>query len=194
MKQIYLINGLKRSGKDTFGKLLKEEFIKTGKTVKLLSFAAPMKEILSKVFEISIEELEEFKNENVEIYRQHPEDTKSYQITNFRKVLQNFGSEAMKPIFGDNVWVELLNKKVKTSEEDVIIITDFRFPSEYDQLDVKPYTIKIVRKSIGRSADPHISEKALDNFNFNEIIYNDKTIEDMRKYAKKLTNQRIEIE
>jgi hypothetical protein len=178
--KVFLIAGAKRSGKDTFGELLQIEFEKIGKRVERHSFASPMKSIISKIFKISEEELEEYKNDTESIWVNNP-NTGFKILTDFRQVLQTFGSEAMKPIFGDKVWVNLLNDKINKSKADIIIITDFRFPSEYE-LDVKPYTVKVDRELVNE--DSHISENALNDFIFDVIVKNTGTIEDLRDLAK----------
>ena len=188
-KKVYLIGGEKRSGKDTFAAIFEEEFVERGLQVECMAFAEPMKQIVSTMFDILPYQLEEFKNENVEIFYEHPEDKICHELPNFRQILQRFGSDAMKPVFGDTVWSVLLNDKVENSVCDVVIVTDFRFPSEYTNMDVKPYTIKINR-DLPETGDTHISEKALKDFIFDIEIDNNGTIKDLRDLAKYIIDEK----
>ncbi len=195
MKQIYLIGGKKGSGKDTFGELLQDEFINSGKSVELFSFASPMKQIISMTLGVIPSKLEDLKNENAKIFY---EDTNGlvHDLNDFRQVLQSFGSEAMKPVFGEDIWALLSAKEVERSVADIIIFTDFRFPIEYSKEPfIKGFTIKVERDSVTSDVNNnHISETALQNFEFDKIIKNNKTIEDMREIAKQIVKQRNEIE
>ena len=126
--KIILINGKKRSGKDYFARLLQDELYKNKKTSYVIGFADPIKEIISKTLNVSLSDLDTFKNDKEKIIVRK----NGFQeiITDFRQVLQTFGTEAMKPIFGDDIWVQLLIKKAKESNVDYVIVPDFRFLCE----------------------------------------------------------------
>ena len=183
--KIVLINGKKRAGKDYFAKSLKAELEALDKTVAIFSFADPIKEILAKSLGITIQELDEYKNSNSEIY------IKKRKITDARKLLQNFGTEAMKSIFGEDVWVNLLEEKALSLNKDFVLVPDFRFLIEY----ISPYTVKIENKSID-SSDGHKSENELNDFEFNYIIdntgYNKNLIHQAQEYAHYVLNDGIE--
>ena len=182
MSQVLFIAGYKRSGKDTFGELLAEEIRELGATVKLVSFAGPMKEILSVTLGMSVDKLEALKNIPGNIHRDY---------------LQRFGSEAMKPIFGDDVWVKVANNQIAGSSEDFVIVTDFRFPEEYTGCIAQPTTIRVHRESVTPTAAElklmHVSEKALNGFTFNVDITNNGSLEELREKAVKFINARINL-
>lgn len=157
MIKIILINGKKRAGKDYVAKILKE---KLG-NCEIMHYADALKQIISETFEISLEELENFKNENVEIIFNN-------RKTTFRRVLQCFATEAIKPVFGNNIWKRIVLNKMENSSAEYIIIPDFRFPEEYIE---GSYTVKVLG---GEQLDNHISEHALNNFKFDYIIDNTK--------------------
>lgn len=173
MKYI-LIAGKKGSGKDYFGEFLNSELIKLGYTSEIDSFANPIKEIVSKTFEISIDELDKYKNNIQEIGINSPTyDGYEFEpISDFRSILQRLGTEAIKPIFGDDIWAKLLYNKARTSE--YIIVTDFRFLIEYYNPDINDiFSINILGgiKS-NQKHDTHSSETELKNFEFDMIIDN----------------------
>jgi len=181
MKKLVLINGVKRSGKDYVASLIKEKL----KDVDIISFAGPIKEIIAETFDISLETLDDFKNNpeesgiELKIYPNNQEPI-TMEYISFRKILQRFGTEAMKPIFGDNVWADLGIKNAISSDNDIVIIPDFRFIIEYETAVEKMrtegfelYTINIFNNNLP-DADNHSSETELkdNNFEFNYTIDN----------------------
>lgn len=166
MKYI-LINGKKRSGKDHIGNMIRDEFAVRGISAEILSFADPIKDIIAQTFNIEDDELDNFKNKSEEIYIK--KGNRYQQITNFRKVLQHFGTEAMKSWFGDDVWVQLLTQRANDLEVDYVIVTDFRF--EIEQLD-DAYTLRIVNSNAEDVQDNHASENELNLFRFDYTLDN----------------------
>lgn len=165
MKTIILVSGKKRAGKDTVAQMIVEQ-LNSAYSISRLSFAEPMKEILADTFDVELEDLEDYKN-SPKLYPVmvlHPELVESFELsTDMRKILQRFGTEAMKKQFGDDVWSELLYKKIYS---DITVVPDWRFKSELEflkkQPDVKVVTIRVNR--IGQVVhDEHISEKDLDD-------------------------------
>jgi len=167
--KIILVNGKKRSGKDFFAAYLRDEIDRQGKKAIIRSFADPMKQIVSTTFGISVQDLE--------IYKNNPRDFKvflshhdlEFAETNFRKVLQLFGTEGMKPYFGDDVWVKLLKDSVKDADVDYVIVPDFRFKIEA----ISSLTVRVRNKKIEEQCtDTHASENELNDFPFLREIDN----------------------
>jgi len=160
-KTVILVSGYKRSGKDFVSSLLQGSLDSS----VLYSLAKPLKDIIAKTFNISLENLEHYKNVGEHIFT-HTEAKKENgePITDFRSVLQIFGSEAMKKWFGDSVWVDVFLKQ--KFEEDTIIITDWRFPVEYEKIKDKfsrVITVRVEDKNI-INTDMHSSETAIEDF------------------------------
>ena len=132
------ICGHKGSGKDYLANILKEY---TG--FKVVHFADPIKDIISDLFKISKDELNELKNsENTKILG-----------TNMRSILQTFGTDVMQRFCGKRVWVDLVLK------EDDLIIADVRFQHEVDAiLEKGGFIIKLDSPCL----DSHISESGID--------------------------------
>ncbi len=171
---IILIAGFKRSGKDFVGTYLNENIKDSSK----LWFAGPFKQIISNTFDITLEELEEYKNDienyGIEI-KAYPNNQNQVVIdyTNFRTILQRFGTEGCKPIWGDSVWAELTKEKAKEIGS-TIIIPDFRFRIEEDVWDKSEFnviTIRVQDDSI-LMTDTHASENDLINNSFDYYINN----------------------
>ena len=153
-KLIIQLLGQARSGKDWTADQLKTYFESQGKSVEIMSYAAPMKRIAAGLFRISLDTLDDFKNRSdnvsIEVYDDMVKtDTTStcFQFnTNFREILQRLGNEAMKPEFGDDVWVKLMQANIDNSSADIIIIPDCRFNVELEA--VGGVTVRVVNYSL----------------------------------------------
>lgn len=182
-KLVIQLSGKKRAGKDTVAKYLTTA-LETAYDykVEVMSFAEPMKEIISTTLGISLEDLDLFKNRN-DIYKIRVIDTETLlytQTTDCRQILQQFGSEAMKKWFGNDVWSNLLNQRIKDSTADVIIIPDWRFEIEEITSSLK---IRINSNNCDLN-DTHVSEISLDNYEHFDLLLNNDDY--------KLTQQQIE--
>lgn len=194
-KTIFLISGKKRSGKNFIGEILAEVLTEQKKEVFITHFADPMKRIIAKTFDITLEQLDEYKNfnENFDINIAGSYDSSEvFNFTDMRSILQRFGTEAMKPEFGEDVWSSLCEKNISEQDKDYVIIPDFRFETEYlcfmganeDKYSV--ISIKIVNPDEDLE-DLHSSENSLDDFYFDYIYDNPKVSE------KELPARRLEI-
>jgi len=191
MKQIILLSGKARAGKDTSAKLLKQ----IDPTVKLIAFAGPLKQIIAATFGIDMQELEGWKNSGyVLVHGIPPEDQNdtSFRMQTYREILQNFGTEGMKPIFGDTVWVDVAAKFINHMliSTDTVVITDWRFTLELDAIQdhFPDYNIKTVRITRDNTNlfDSHSSEVELDDCNFDHIISNNGTEDELKEKLKEI--------
>jgi len=159
---VILVSGAKRSGKD----FISEKILKSISDSKRFSFAEPLKQIMADTFNISLEQLDEYKNEA------YPVVVNDYQggvcIGDFRQALQRFGTEAMKTQFGNDVWVDLLIDKL----EPITIVSDWRFKTEYEAVKKVADVVTLRVVDLNASPDGHISERDLDGFNYNFSIDN----------------------
>lgn len=158
-KTIVLINGKKRAGKDFLAEAVQKGLEQQGINTELLSFATPIKEILATTLGISLEMLDILKNDESEIVAKYNGD--EVPLGTGRTLPQRFGTDAMTEHFGKNVWVNYLQGKVNETDAQVILVPDFRFPSEA----ISPFTVKVYNFDLV-STDTHVSENALDNFEF----------------------------
>lgn len=173
MKNIILINGLPRAGKDTVADMIIQL-----KGYKKVSFATPMKKIISETFGISLQDLELFKNSPSTF------DVRfSNKSTNFREILQRFGSEGMKPLFGDSVWADLTYKKIKESNENNFVVPDFRFMVEYQQPKNTNVISLLVKDKRELPLEGHASDVELyqNNFKFDYCIENTGTLQELEQ-------------
>lgn len=189
MKNVILLNGLPRVGKDTVADYLVDNHGYTK-----LSFATELKNIMCRTFGITREALDDYKN-NPNTYTLTLTNNENNEVifnTDFRDVLRYFGTEGMKPTFGDSIWARLTYDKIKEKiEKDSIskfVIPDFRFSVEYitsDDYDVSTVLVKDDRElpTEGHGSDVELYKN---NFVFDYTIKNLGTLEELERKTKKL--------
>ena len=160
------ILGFSRAGKDFTAAQLKLYYESIGKSVEILSYAAPMKQIAATLFGITLEQLDDFKNRSeqasIEVYDMLNCNGGKYQFElNFRTFLQRLGNEAIKPIFGDAVWANLMQSAISKSSADIIIIPDCRFQAELEAIGGP--TIRVINTALPPPMQ-HASELELADF------------------------------
>ena len=141
--------GQARSGKDWTAGQLKQLFESQGKSVAIMSYAEPMKRIAARLFDISLEDLDKYKNnpKHYSIWACTPSTHTVLNHFNFRTFLQRLGNEAVKPEFGDTVWADLMMVNIAKSDADIIIITDCRFTVELNSFP-QATTIRIINNAL----------------------------------------------
>ena len=187
-KVIIQIGGFKRSGKDTISKMIANHYQSKGKLVDILHYADPIKEHIYKLFNISLKQLDEFKNSKKELWSFDNYDN-AYKVTDFRNLLTSTG-DSFKSIFGDDIFLRLMLEKIEKSEADIIIIPDFRFAVEHIPNAV---TIRINNYDIINDTD-HPSETELIDFDFDMSIDNtnySQNQEEVSYYCEQMINNYI---
>lgn len=154
--------GQARSGKDFTATQLKLYYESIGKSVEILSYAAPMKQIAATLFDISLEQLDDFKNQpiNYPLTVTSPYTGIPMAQLDFRTFLQRLGNEAIKPLFGDAVWANLMQQAISKSSADIIIIPDCRFTVELQT--IGGTTIRVINSALPAPMQ-HASELELAN-------------------------------
>lgn len=187
-KVIIQIGGFKRSGKDTISQMIANHYQSSGKLVDIFHYADPIKEQVCKLFNISLEQLDEFKNSKKELWSFDNYDN-AYKVTDFRDLLTSTG-DSFKSIFGDDIFLRLMLEKIEKSEADIIIIPDFRFAIEHIPNAV---TIRIINNDIINDTD-HPSETELIDFDFDMSIDNtnySQNQEEISYYCEQMINNYI---
>ena len=100
-----------------------------------------------------------------------------------RRVLQRMGTEVGRNILGSDVWVEsTLNRMMASSSYRHWVITDVRFPNEFEAIKSQRdgYVVRIIRPGY-EALNTHVSEHALDGYfeKFDAVLPNDGTPEDI---------------
>lgn len=138
MRKLIAITGFRNAGKDTIADYLVKKYGYTK-----LSFAGAVKDVASVVFDWDRDMLEGSTVES-RLKREIVDEwwSKRLGIKNLtpRWVLQNFGTELFRNHFHDEIWIANLERKIM--KYDKVVITDCRFPNEYDM--VKKYDGTII--------------------------------------------------
>lgn len=135
------ISGKKQSGKSTLADMISSLY--KGK-VAILPFAAPLKMEVAKACGVSVQCIE---------------DNKS----NFRKILQGWGTEFRRNMFGDDYWLRKQDEQVaKFADADLVIIPDVRFLNEMAFITDRGGKVIRIERS-GLPSDNHDSEIQLDD-------------------------------
>lgn len=176
MRHIILLGHKMFRGKDTAALHLIEKY-----DFFRVAFADSLREHVGKLYNLSWEQMStELKSVTVPRLKATP-----------RKILQDFGAEQRAR--DKDIWARLACEKIECTSKN-IVVTDFRFPNEYDFLknyfpdathssSYKITPIKINRSSLDTADLPgsdNISETALNNFqHWDYELENNSTIEDL---------------
>lgn len=163
------LNGPPRAGKDTVGKILSQH------GYKRVGFADKLKE--------AVEALDPYmgNDRRLSYYIDLEMDWEELKDTypEARRLLQYMGTEVGRNIFGENFWVDLAFKSCEGEQK--VVFSDCRFPSEYIAIRNHGGRLwRINRQGFG-PVNNHVSETALDNYNFDNYIQNDGTLEDLTR-------------
>lgn len=89
-----------------------------------------------------------------------------------RALLQRLGTDCGRNLLGENVWVDAVMSDLPDGD---VVITDVRFPNEAKAVrDAGGAVIRIGRPGV-RPVNGHLSETALDGYDFDAIVVNNST-------------------
>lgn len=167
---IFGIHGKKRTGKDTLCNcLLKQSPLPAYRK----AFADALKLEVAGACGVTTDIIEQHKD-------------------NFRLILQGWGTDFRRKMFGDDYWINIMKEELSILEKiyKVLVIPDIRFRNEYDF--IKRHggiMIKITRNSI-TMPDNHESERTI-GAPFNETIDNNGDIKFLGLAAEMLINKYV---
>ena len=177
------ISGKINSGKDTVGNIIQMLALTNDPTVnwEIKKYAGKLKEIASILTGATLEQLEDqdFKKQEM---------GSEWGIT-YRELLQKLGTEAMRNGLHENVWVNALYADYTNQNW---IITDMRFPNEFDAVkSIGGITIRVNRDDQTKAVDvnAHSSENALDNHEFDYVINNTGSMSDLITKVREILTQ-----
>ena len=184
------ICGLIGSGKGTVADILVENH-----NFEKLSFADKLKDGVASVFGWDRDMLEG-DTDRSRIWREKQDEfwtNETEMSVTPRLVLQLFGTDCMRNGFFDGIWVSLVKQKILEDPDKNWVIPDVRFPNEVKMIQsVQGEVLQVRRGDLPvlfmdkrdngvEPTDVHASEWAwIDRDDtFNEIIYNDSTLENL---------------
>lgn len=175
MKTIIGIAGNARSGKDTVGGLLKDIFEKQGHNVRVVSFAAALRN-----------ELNDFCMEKLGISSYTTDDAEKKII---RPFLVCWGTEIRRAI-DESYWIKALEHSMSNDVSDTLyIVTDLRFENEFNWIkSIGGHTVYLERDAIAPANEYEcVNNKIL--YNLVDFVWEMPTTRDMKtlkEYTEKI--------
>jgi len=171
------LSGYARSGKDEVAKILVSEF-----NFERVAFADAIRDLLYQMNPlIGVTRLQIMVDSvGWDIAKQHP-DVRGY--------LQNLGVGARK-IFGSNFWVNqainphLYEHPLVGLNKD-IVVTDVRFTNEAETIQALGGQVWRVKRHGVEPVNQHVSEVALDEYKFDQILKNEGSLDELRDLVRK---------
>lgn len=165
------LSGKMGVGKDFIASnIIQKYFDKIGKKSLIMAFADQLKVNTSIKNNININEMYNTKNEKI------------------RKLLQQEGTLNGRMKYGENIWINYIDNWINIYKDrgiEVVIITDCRFKNEIEYIESKNGIVlrieandrnkeRIHKENNNKQIVNHESEIGLDNYNFKNVIYNEK--------------------
>lgn len=196
-KTVVLLTGFAQVGKDTFAKRLVEEHGFTR-----VAFADPMREALLRLnpnvyIGSAIGNVYQWwaKSGSSSLYADLADlikgvgwDAAKIEVPDVRKLLQRFGTEVGREMFGETFWVDLALKKIAEATTDYVVVTDARFENEVTHVreclnaSVRIHVVKILRPGVG-SVNDHKSDAGLPDRCIDRIVWNDGSLHKLNMKA-----------
>lgn len=96
-----------------------------------------------------------------------------------RELLQRFGTEVGRALYGDNFWVDRVVSQIKPGGK--YVISDVRFPNEAQAVHNAGGTVWRVRRDGTGAVNSHVSDTGIDSLVVDGIIPNTGTMEHFRE-------------
>jgi hypothetical protein len=179
--------GKKGSGKDTIGAYLVKQY-----GFERKSFADPLKKSVAALFDIPFSDIDKLKLDNkavisVSMGEVYPREELISTNMSFRRLLQRYGTEAHREIFGHDFWVDQTLPVRGYYHGRAIVVTDCRFTNESDRIKMLDgHIIKVIRPDIVDPQDQHASELELTTIEADHELINNGTIDDLYSAVEEL--------
>jgi len=175
------LSGAKGSGKDTVAAYLVKNH-----QFERKAFADPMKKSIAALFDIPFSEVDKLKNEDtciVSLATYGPKNVGSYEWIKshhdmtFRTLLQRYGTEAHRDVFGEDFWLDYTLPVGGYYPGRAIVVTDVRFANEANRVKELGGTNVMITRPGFESEEEHRSE--VFDFNADLSIINNGDIDDL---------------
>ena len=167
------VSGYAQAGKNTVGAVLnvRHEFAER-------SFAEPMREAIYKLNPAVPVAQGEYPWEPLrDLVDEYGWDKAKVDFPDIRRLLQVFGTEVGRKMFGEDFWVDQAFRGIKDLRQ--VVFTDTRFPNEAQRIKDNGGTVWRVTRPGVEATNGHASETSLDDWNFDYVINNNSTLEDL---------------
>ena len=181
---VIYISGYKRSGKDTFAKMLIEELNKTELITSSIAFADTLKMIVLGIAGIDWWTLDKYKNNppkiRISIMKFISKLLGIPYIPVDRSLLINLSKYSIKYL-GEDIYVNPVKSFINEIDDDIVIVTDLRIEREYQIPGIRIWIDNKRTKSDGTYIE---SSLRIDNSHL--IVNNNQNIENLYIEAKKI--------
>lgn len=167
MIELIGLSGYARSGKDTIADAL---VVTHGYTKT--SFADPMREALLRLNPTI--DMDGYRLPLRDAVRLAGWDALKSMSGELRPLLQRMGTDVGRDMLGQDIWVEYAMSRLAPGQRT--IFADVRFPNEADAIKLHGGQVWRVERPGVEPANDHISEHALDDYDFDQVIVNDVTL------------------
>ncbi len=175
------ISGKANSGKNTVAKILFDELEIDELGRVTAAFADPIKEGLLKLYPTASREC---------LWGSSALRAEIIPGTNvtYRQVLLDLGAQARR--YDEDHWVKILLATRENAAADAFIVSDLRFPNEFEALKDKFFTIRIRRPHELQLSDvSETSQDKLPDSAFDFVIDNNSTLDALRTQCKEAIKQ-----
>lgn len=160
-KIILAFSGRKQSGKTICSEFLKSLLLSNGySSVEIYNFADPLKQdICMSMFGLTYAQCygeDDQKNQLIDAYWDNKQLTA-------RDLMQLIGTDLFRKL-NNNVWVNALINKINKSDNQIVIVSDCRFPNEIEA--IKQNNGLVFRLTRDPHKSTHMSESILDKENY----------------------------
>jgi len=188
------LNGKMQSGKDTVYSTITKYYIDAERR----SFAGKLKQSVAALFDISMDTIEQNKNNRHfgvcigPFAWRDSEVTKSNYITHpisiltIRELLQRYGTEAHRDIFGKDFWIEQCLPSTESYDNRLIVVTDCRYENEARHIRSLGGCVVLIQREMYRAVQllSHTSEKDLPEDLIDYVIDNNGDIDVLENNVK----------
>jgi hypothetical protein len=164
------LSGWAKSGKDTIANYLVENH-----GYRRISFADPMREALLRLDPLVPYMGLYMRLSGVIHFRGW--DSAKRDVPEIRELLQRFGTEVGREMFGENFWVNAAISTIQPGEK--IVFADVRYKNEADAIKALGGAVIRVTRAGVVAVNDHTSERDLDDYKFDLSIDNSGSLEDL---------------
>lgn len=139
-----------------------------------ISFARKLKESVSALLGITLDQIEALKNDPNGSIAVYSSNAPSVEWT-FREFLQFYGTESHRGVFGQDFWLDAAMPLNGDYEDDKIyVVTDVRFQNEADRVRQLGGSVVKIIGTLEEPTSTHASEQSLDaDFLLDNVARND---------------------
>lgn len=200
------LTGRAGAGKDTAAAFALDWCAERGIPADRFAFADPLKVSAARAlgFKGTTEQCVEFcnvlKQPGQVLHLHHPNGSElgpsriNTELGTGRQFLQWYGTEAHRDVFGSNFWVEVTERKLAEAAGTLAVafLTDPRFDNEADMIHAHDGEVWRVVRPGQETVEEHASEAGLPEEQIDQMILNDKALDDLRAEVRYVCERRLE--